>query len=378
MIISPSSWLEISASAFNHNILQYKKVIGGSLLAPVIKSNAYGHGMIEIGQLCEQNNNVAWLCVAKLSEALTLRTHHITKPILILSLIDDDPVVAVGKNIEYACSDYELAYELNKVGKRTNSLVHIHLKLDTGLSRFGTYPNAALSLVKNIKNLPFIRINGIWSHCAESHKADQEFTRSQIEQFDSFINVLKTNNIHIPLKHMGNTAATTAHKLANCNFFRTGLGVYGYWPSESTKIITQNLNANFTLKPIASWKTRILHIKKIPAGHSIGYDRTATTQQDTTIALLPIGYDDGYNPFLANKGIVGIGSSYAPIVGRIAMNIITIDVTHIKDAHKGQEVVLLGNDPQYNALALAHSIQIYNPRYVTTTIHSSIPRIIVT
>lgn len=378
MIINPSSWLEISASAFNHNLSQFKKAIGtGRLLAPVIKGNAYGHGMIEIATLCEANDNVDWLCVVKLSEALALRHNGITKPILILGFIDEDPAKAVGKNIEYPCSDYESACELNTIGQRTNSRINIHLKVDTGLARFGVQPDFVLTLMQKIRNLPFININGIWSHCAESHNQDQSFTHEQINTFKTCITNMAANNIAIPLKHMGNSAATTSHDLSFCNLFRVGLGVYGYWSSESMQKITQHAFPDFTLQPVASWKTRIMCIKKISAGKSIGYDRTAYAQQNTTVALLPIGYDDGYNPFLSNKALIGIDNCYAPIIGRVAMNVTTIDITHIKNAQVGSIVTLIGSDQNYNALTLAQSVQINNPRYITTNIKASIPRIVI-
>lgn len=378
MIINTPSWLEISTSAFNHNINQFKKAIGSErLLAPVIKGNAYGHGMIEIATLCEASDNVDWLCVVKLSEALALRDHGITKPILILGFIDEDPAKALGKNIEYPCSDYESAYELNTIGQRTNSRINIHLKVDTGLGRFGVQPNFVLRLIQKIRTLPFININGIWSHCAESHNQDQSFTHEQINTFKTCITNITANNITIPLNHMGNSAATTSHNLSFCNLFRVGLGVYGYWSSESMQKITQHTFPGFTLQPVAQWKTRIMCIKKIPAGKSIGYDRTAYAQQDTTVALIPIGYDDGYNPFLSNKALVGIDSCYAPIIGRVAMNVTTIDVTHIKNVQIGSEVTLVGSDQNYDALTLAQNSKINNPRYIMTTIKALIPRIIV-
>lgn len=379
-LVTPShtqpSWIELSASAFNNNASRYKQTIGTSILAPVIKANAYGHGIIEIGQLCEQNNNIDWICVVKLSEALMLRDHHVTKPILILGFLDDDPVKALCKNITYACSDYEQAAYFNNIGKKTNTLVSIHLKIDTGLSRFGRPSSEASAVIAQIQTLDFVRITGIWSHCAESHNEDRAYTRAQVAQFKNLVTTLTTQGIHIPLRHMGNSAATTTHELSFCNFFRVGLGMYGYWPSEFTKTVTQNLSPDFILQPIMQWKTRILYIKQVPAGTPIGYDRTVIAQKDTTIALLPVGYEDGYSPFLSNKGVVGIGNEYAAIVGRIAMNITTIDITHIPDAHVGQEVILLGNDPHYNAIALANTIQIHNPRFVTTSIKSSIPRIV--
>jgi alanine racemase len=372
-----AAWVEISAPAFAHNIEQLRLIIGpDNMLAPVIKSNAYGHGMVEIAQLCEKNSNVNWLCVAKLSESLTLREQGIAKPILVLGIMDADPAMALGKNIEFACSDYETASLLSALAEKNGERVGLHIKIDTGLARFGVTPNGAISLIKQIRALPNITINGVWSHCAESHKADREFTLKQIEQFNSVLHALEAENIEIPLKHMGNSAATMAHDLAHCNFFRIGLGVYGYWPSESTQQITNLAWPTVTLKPVASLKTKIIAIKKVAAGASIGYDQTFVAPQDMTVALLPVGYDDGYSPFLSNKAQVKIGEQYAPVIGRVAMNITTIDISAIPDAQVGTQVTLLGPDAPINAHALAQLTQINNPRYITTSLKPSILRII--
>ncbi len=381
----PLSWLEISVSAFNNNVYHYKKAIGNTaILAPVLKGDAYGHGMLEIGQLCEQNENVNWICVLKLSEALTLRNNGINKPILVLGIIDDNPEKAINKEIEFSCFNLQDATELNQIAQRHTSPINIHLKIDTGLSRFGIYPDQAISLIKNIQQLSHIAITGIWSHCVESYHEDQTFTHLQINQFKSLLAKLEQEKINIPIKHMGNSAATTAHDLSFCNLFRVGLGTYGYWPSESTRIITQKKHPGFTLKPIATWKTYILEIRHIKKGTFIGYDRSYTAPEDMTIALLPIGYADGYNPFLSHKGYVLIDGIQTPLIGRVAMNIITIDISHIKNAHKQQEVILVDNNYNQNsdnnfcnAQTIADLCEIKNPRYITTSIKSSIPKFIV-
>jgi len=372
-----AAWIEISAQAFAHNIAQFRHIIGpNAQLAPVIKSNAYGHGMLEIAQLCEKNDDVNWLCVAKLSESLALREQGITKPILVLGIMDADPALALGRNIEFACSDLQTALALSVLSTAAGHVTALHIKIDTGLARFGVEPDGAVALIKKIRELPNIIINGVWSHCAESHKADRAFTLEQIERFNGVLRALEDEKIDIPLKHMGNSAATMAHDLADCNFFRIGLGVYGYWPSESTQQITNLAWPTITLKPVASLKTTIIAIKKVAVGASIGYDQTFVAPQDMTIALLPVGYDDGYNPLLSNKAQVKVGERYAPIIGRVAMNITTIDISDIPEAQIGTQVTLLGPDTPINAHTLAQLTQINNPRYITTSLKPSLSRII--
>ncbi len=376
MIVNPSSWLEISKSAFEHNVQQYKKIIGQRALAVVIKANAYGHGLSEIAQLCERINAVDWLCTVNLSEALTIRAHNSRNPILVLGFIDADLFNAINQNIAFVISDYQNAQYLNDFCKKHVCRFNVHIKIDTGLSRFGVMPENTLSFIQQLKTLSHLSIQGICTHLAESQKLDQTYTDKQLSAFNHVLAQLEQAKIIIPLKHAANSAATTSPDFSAYNFFRVGIGAYGYWPSESNKERTQKLYPSFTLKPVLTWKTRIIQVKKILPKTDVGYDRTYKTTKLTTVAFIPVGYYGGYDPLLSNNAHVRINEKSAPIIGRIAMNLMTIDITNISSTKIGDEVLVLGNYEDINGYCLAAKTGINNVRYLTTRINPNLKRII--
>ncbi len=190
------------------------------------------------------------------------------------------------------------------------------------------------------------------------------------------ISELSLRNIKIPFIHLANSAGTTALDIPFCNLFRIGVGAYGFWPSHENQTITQQKYADFKLQPIATWKTHIMNIKEVKKGSFIGYDRAFQASHDMRIAVLPIGYFDGYDFRLFNKASVLVRGHYAPIIGRISMNVCTIDISAI-DASLNDEVILMGPYPQIHPAELGHLAGNPNVREITTKINSSIERIII-
>lgn len=369
------TWVEISASALNHNIVQYKSINPNTQLAPVIKSNAYGHGMIEVAKLCQEHASVARLCVISINEALQLRKHGITKPLIVLSIPRGDYAAAITNNVECVLFDYDMAAQLNTIAQKIKKVICVHLKCDTGLSRLGLSPENAFECIKKITNLAWLRLVGIFTHFAESENSDQTFTTLQLERYTQLIHKLQTN-LHVPpVRHTSCTAAITAQSNSHQTLMRFGIGMYGLWPSLENKILTQNKYPHFFLKPVLSWKTKILSLKEVPAGSFVGYDRTFCTTRTTKIATLPIGYWDGYERHLSNRGKVLIHNKLAPIIGRIAMNLTMVDVTEI-DCRVDDEVTLLGNHPGITAEDLADHCGTINYEIVTR-INPLLPRIVV-
>lgn len=379
MITKEYSWIEISKKAFQHNIDFYRKLIGNRILAIVIKANAYGHGLKEIGYLCQQNPNVNWLCTATLSEAIMLRTYNVKKPILVLSLIDEDPLLAIQHDIDLLADNYETIQQLHAVALSGKKKIAIHVKIDTGMSRFGFLPHEAVSAFTAIKKLPYIFIRGIYSHFSESANNDQAFTQRQTQQFEQVLYNLNKKDISIPYQHFANSAAIKPDVLACTNFIRLGAGAYGLIPFQDPDMVEQRYCTKQHLKPILTWKTKIVRIKKIPAGSFIGYDCSYQTTKDTIIAMLPIGYYDGYDKRLTNQGIIfiKINNEYAPVIGRICMNITMIDISTIKNVSVGDEVIIIGPYQPITAHTIAKKIGCYNPREVTTRLNPTIIRKIV-
>ncbi len=370
------SWLEINKNAFIHNIGQYKKIINNNKLAVVIKSNAYGHGLLPIAHIADQNKDVNWLCVSHLSDAILLRKNKIKKPILVLSCIDIDLAEAVYQQITIVVGSHTAVQKLNDIGKQYNYRFKIHIKVDTGLSRLGLGAQDIFKFINYVLTLPYVIIDGILSHFAQSQHEDQSFTYNQLAQFNGLLKELEKNDIFIPHRHISNSAATIMEQ-SLCNVFRVGIGMYGYWPSPTNKLTVIKKYPTMTLQPVLTWKTKITEIKNVTAGISVGYNCTYQTTKPTTIAIFPVGYYDGYQLRFSNKIWVRIRNNYAPIIGRVCMNMTLIDVSAIADVRIGDEVILLGDYPKVNADALADYAQLDNVREILTTINSCIPRIVI-
>ncbi len=367
-------WIELSKCALLHNLAQYKKIIGTGVLAPVIKSNAYGHGIVEVARICQETHLVDWLCVAFLSEAVMLRDVGITKPILVLSGIDADPVHAVRNDIAFTVYDTHMLNQLNAVGATHNYSFPVHVKIDTGLSRFGILSDQVVPFMQQVQQCTHITLQGISSHFAESNNADQTFTLQQYALFQDILATIVQMQIVAPYVHMANSAATTGLPKPYGNFFRVGLGMYGLWPSEHTKERTQARYPNMSLKPVMSVKTRIMTIKTVPANSFVGYNRTYQTTRQTKLAILPAGYYDGYSTELSNRAMVRIRNKLAPVVGIIAMNTTSIDITDVPDVSIGDELLLMGNHPGITVYDLARYMGKNNVRHITTAFRPGVKR----
>ena len=359
---SPQTWLEISTSAFNYNAAYYRKLIGPDhTLAAVIKGNGYGHGLEQIAFLCDQNKNIDWLCVAQLSEALTLE--NISKPILVLGYADVNPAYAVNKNIHFMVDHLEYAHTLHTIGKIYSYRFNIHIKVDTGLSRMGVLAADALSFIQRLKTYDHLNVTGIYSHFSASD-SNPLFTHQQQSLFNQLLEQLTHHNIVINHVHMSNSAAlSTVTFTPHFNFFRVGIGLYGLGHDKAH------------LKPVMTWKTHITNIKTIPAHSAVSYCGEYQTTKKTRIALLPIGYYDGYKFNFSNKTSVLINGSYAPVLGRVAMNVTIVDVTEI-DAHIGNEVIIMGPYTAIDPHSLATLGNIANVREILVGINKALTRVI--
>ncbi len=377
MITPPFTWIEISASAFEHNIKTFRALISPeSHLGVVVKSNAYGHGIQEIGLMCEQLNDVQWLFTTSLSEALTLRACGVTKPILALCLIDDDPAQAIHNNIDVMAYQIPTLNQLNATAQKCSKKIAVHIKVDTGMSRFGVYRNEVFDVIRHAQNLPFINLRGLYTHFSESDNDDQKFTQGQLDQFKILVADLECSGIQIPVKHAGNSAAAAALPGSHCDVIRLGAGAYGFWPSEFIQRQAGERVAHASLKPVMQWKAKLLEIRVLPAESSVGYRRSFKTKAPTALGIVPVGYYEGYDRRLSNKGIILINGKTAPIIGRICMNVCMVDLTGI-DAQPGDEVILLGNHPVVSAQGIATVIESFNPREITTRINPAVKRIVV-
>lgn len=371
------TWLSISKEALLHNVRQFRKIVSkNTQIMAVVKSNAYGHGIIECAKIFKKAG-CDWLGTVNLNEALLLRKNGIKGRILVLSYFHPDKLEeAIKKNITLTIYYYKSALLLNQIGKKLKKKVKIHFKADTGTSRLGVLTKNCLLLIKRIKKLDNIEIEGIFSHLADSENPDQIFTNQQINKFEKLLVQLTKVGINIPIKHIGCSASTLLNRRSHFNLVRLGISLYGLWSVEKNGKRVQKLYKQFNLLPALSWYTSIIQIKELPAKAIIGYGCTYKTTRKTKIALMPVGYWDGYDRNLSNQGEVLISGKRCKIRGRVCMNLTIIDVTEVKDIRVGDRVTLIGSGgkDEITADELANRTSTINYEIITR-INPLIPRV---
>ncbi|MFH1236666.1 MAG: alanine racemase [Parcubacteria group bacterium] len=375
-----TTWVEISRQALKHNVRLFQAILrrSGSTLMAVVKSNAYGHGISETARIT-QALGVRWFGVADTKEALLLRKEGISSRILVLSFIQRDLVAyALKENVSLPVHDYSMALIISRIAARTRHKANIHIKIDTGAHRLGIAATDALHIVPRILKLPSINLEGFFTHFADSENPDQHFTNEQISIFNSTIQEMRRNGIISNMRHAACSASTLLNRSSHMNLARVGLSLYGLSPLEK-----ERLSISRMLRPVLSWKTRIIQIKTVVKGGTIGYGRTFYVKRQMRIATIAVGYWDGYDRKLSNTGRVLIHGAYAPLIGRVCMNVSMVDVTNITSCKAGDEVVLLGypRSSKYasrgvTADELAKKLGTINYE-VVTRINPLIPRIIV-
>jgi len=335
------TWVEINLDAIVHNVKNIKKLIGEKKeLMAVVKGNAYGHDILEIASVV-LNNGVTRLAVARLEEGIFLRKAGITVPILILGLtLKQQAELLVSYNITPTVSEYEIIEKLSKFAVKEGKTAKVHIKVDTGMGRIGISPKHVLDFIKKVKILKNVEIEGIFTHFSVADEKDKTYTEKQFQKFMEVLTVLKKEGIRIPAKHVGNSATLLDLPHMWLDLVRPGISVYGLYPS-------REVQKTVKLIPAHTFKTRIVFLKELSMGESIGYGRTYTTKKKrTVIASLPVGYADGYNRLLSNQGEVLVRGRRFPVIGRVCMDQTMIDVTNLPQVEIGDEVVLWGRQGQ--------------------------------
>ena len=331
------TWIEVDLSAIGHNVQELRSQIKPEtqLLVP-LKANAYGHGALAVGKYLE-TKGVDFFGVASIDEAVALRQGGIRTPLLILNTILEEEVEAIFDHqlTQTVCTE-ELAIRLNQRASLSGKKIPVHVKVDTGMGRIGVWHEEALELVRFVKQLPYLELQGLFTHLAYADGTEPEATRDQIDSFRSLVRRLERESLLPPLLHVANSAGVLTHSASHFNLVRPGLAVYGILP------FTEKNRTSVPLRPALSLKSRICFLKKVAKDRQISYGGTYTTHKETLIATLPIGYADGYNRLLSNKGEVLVRGQRAPVAGRVCMDQVMIDVGHIPGVQVGDEVVLIG------------------------------------
>lgn len=339
------NWAEISLSALAENYRVIARHLGpGVTPCCVIKCDAYGHGVIETARALEEAGAV-WLGVTSTEEGIAVREAGVKRPILVMTgfwrgeedgLLRHDltPAIATVEHIEALES---AAATLGLARK-----VPAHLKVDTGMARLGVSLDELPALAARIAASPVVELQGVFSHLSESEVLDSPVAAKQCADFQRAIELLAAAELHPRYRHLANTAATVARPETWNNMVRPGLALYGYnlqceGPGAA--------EAALPVRPVLTWKTRIIALRDIAPGTPVGYNQRWHAARPTRLAIIPVGYGDGFNRHLSNRGQVILRDRYAPIAGNVSMDLTMIDVTDIPQAAIGDEVLLIGRSP---------------------------------
>lgn len=333
-------YVEISLEAIGHNIREVKKRLPeGVKLLGVVKANAYGHGAVPVASYLE--NQVDYFATATIEEAIELRENGISAPILILGYVSPSQY---GDLVEYditqTIDSYAQALALEKEAARQNRKAKAHLAVDTGMTRIGfQVTEHDADEAAKIADLPHIELEGMFTHFSCADQEDKTYCSMQMEKYDKMTALLAERGVTIPLRHICNSAGIMEFDDHRFEMVRSGIITYGIYPSEEVK------KERLDLIPALSWKSHVIHVKEVGPGVGVSYGATYVTEKPMTrIATVSAGYADGYPRALSNQGCVLIHGKKAPIIGRICMDQMMVDVTDIPDVQVEDVVTLVGTD----------------------------------
>ncbi|MEO8383238.1 MAG: alanine racemase [Acidobacteriota bacterium] len=335
------TWAEIDLGAFDRNVDAIVSGLpAGTRLIAMLKANGYGHGAVALARRCTPDR-VAMIGVALLEEALELRDAGVMLPILVVGPLDESQIaMALDRDVTLGVPGPEELALVAQVAKDRD--VAIHLKLDSGMGRMGVIETDLPRVAELLRSAPRLRLEALYTHFANASDPHDPFTTTQLARFETLVETLREAGIAAPKHHVANSAAT-ARGITPGDYVRTGISLYG------ADALDQDLEQGRPAPskagpcfPLMRWRTAIVRLKELPAGSPIGYGTTFHTTRPSLIATLPVGYADGYDRGLSNVGEVLVRGRRAPVVGRVSMDLVTIDVTDVAGAALGDEVVLLG------------------------------------
>ncbi|MBO8153387.1 alanine racemase [Thermovirga sp.] len=328
--------MEVDLENLKHNFLQVKGLVKEqSQVIGVVKANGYGMGMLEVARTLV-DAGCSRLAVAIPDEAITLREKGISVPLLVLG---PSPIIAaeeyVQKDIAATITDLSFAETLSKVAIDLGKVARVHLKVDTGMGRIGFLPEEVPDVVEKLLSMKGLELEGIFTHFATADERNREYTQLQFRRFCDVLDVLRTKNVRFRIRHCCNSAGTLNFPQMHMDAVRPGIILYGMWPSEWCR-------KEIELKRVFKVVTEVACVRTLPQGSGISYGLRYMTRGNDRIAILPIGYHDGYARSFSMKAEVLIKGKRAPILGSICMDQTMVDVTHIPDVKVGDEVVLIG------------------------------------
>ncbi len=337
------TWAEIDLDAIAHNMREIRKITNpDAQIMAVVKADAYGHGFLEVTKALLENG-ADRLAVAVLQEAKQLRSRGVNVPILLLGAsMDNDIEDIINFDVTPNVFSYEFAKAISYVAEKKEKVTKIHIKLDTGMSRIGYVVSddntEIVNEIEKISKLPYIEIEGIFSHFSTSDEYDGSYTRLQFNRFMSVIGDLEKRGVNIPIKHICNSAGIMMYPEMHLDMVRPGVILYGMYPSDEVD------KSRLDLIPAMTLKSKITFVKEVEPGRGVSYGKEYITDKVTKIATVPIGYADGYLRKIAGKGKMLVHGVKAPIIGRICMDQCMIDVTEVHNIERGDEAIIFGRE----------------------------------
>jgi alanine racemase len=355
---------EIDLGAMAHNLAAARAVAAGCRVYAVVKADAYGHGLVPVARWLEQQA-VDGLCVALAEEGLTLRAAGVTVPILVLSgAYGDAHERVLAAHLTPVIYSYAQAEAFHQAAEGRE--LAVHLKIDTGMGRLGVPLHELSALLDALAGLPRLRLEGVMTHLS-SADSDPAFTQAQLARFELALAQVRARGFSPRFVHAANSAGTYCFGDARQNLVRVGIALYGVPPAPGE---------GATLQPVMNLRSEVLALRELPAGSAVGYDQTYRTTRDTRIATVPIGYGDGLMRAASNRGCMLVRGQRCPIVGRISMDLTTLDVTELAECSVGDEVMVIGRqgENRISAEELARACETIAYE-VLTNISPRVPRV---
>jgi alanine racemase len=366
-IIRPTR-VEVDLNTIIANYNRVKKHVGNCKIMPILKANAYGHGLLRIAQLFEELN-ADYLGVAVVEEGILLREEGINIPILVLGGVWGNQVPLFLKhNLTITASSIDKLKQIDEIAGKMTVKAKVHLKIDTGMERIGVHYYSADGFLDAAYKCKNIEVEGIYSHFASSDAADLTYAKLQLERFNEVLNFFEKQSIETPLRHIANSGAIMQLPEANFDMVRPGIMLFGVYP-------TKEVNTTVKIKPALTWKSLVVYFKVIKPNHPVGYDSTFTTDHNIRAVTIPVGYGDGYLRSMSHKAEVLIKTKRYPVIGTISMDQVIVNIEQ-GSAYNGDEVILLGNDGE-NSITCDELADWAgtNPYEILTNINTRVPRI---
>jgi alanine racemase len=375
------SWVEVDAAAIRNNILEFRRRLEPhTRLGAVVKANAYGHGLLEAARIAAEAG-ADWLCVNNVEEGARLREAGIEQPVLVMGYVPLGELdAAVRHGLRLVVYNLETLDGLERAAGRQQRRVPVHIKLETGTYRQGVAPSELPCYVSRIRESTWLALEGLSTHLANiEDTTDHRFAEEQISAFGRARDSLRRDGVEVPVCHAACSAAALLFTRTHLDLARIGISLYGLWPSRETYVsCAERGKPALGLRPALAWKTRVAQVKDVPEGAYIGYGCTYRTTRPSRIAVLPVGYHEGYDRGLSGVAYVLLRGRRAPVRGRVCMNISMVDVTDIAGVGLEDEVVLLGaqGDERITAEQLAAWCGTISYEIVAR-IHPALPRVVV-